>query len=82
MGKFEEDNLNRYHCPPLIWLRFLDGIFLIWEYSEEELLDIITYIDSAHHSIKIFISVCTEKTTFLDVDISTNSDDTLNTLVQ
>ena len=45
MGKFEEDK-------PLIWLRFLDDIFLIWEYSEEELLDFIKYLNAAHPSIK------------------------------
>ena len=33
MGKIEEDKLNQYHRQPLIWLRFLDDIFLIWEYS-------------------------------------------------
>ena len=44
MGKFEEDKLNQYHRQPLIWLRFLDDLFLIWEYSEDELLDFIKYL--------------------------------------
>ena len=48
MGKFEEDKLNRYHRQP----RFLDDIFLIWEYSEEELLDFIKYLNGAHPSIE------------------------------
>ena len=78
MGKFEEDKLSQYHRPPLIWLRFLDDIFLIWEYSEEEMLDFIKYLNSAHLSIKFTYQYSTEKATFLDVDISKNSDGTLN----
>ena len=52
MGKFEEDKLNQYHRQHLIWLRFLDDIFLIWEYSEEELLYFMKYPNIAYPSIK------------------------------
>ena len=52
MGKFE-DKLNQYHHQPLIWLRFLDDIVLIWEYSEDCLLAFIKYLNSAHPSIKL-----------------------------
>ena len=69
MGKFEEDKLNHYHHQPLIWLQFLDDIFLIWEYSEEELLDFIKYLNNAHPSIKFTYQYSSDKATFLDVDI-------------
>ena len=52
MGKFEEDKLNQYHRQPLIWLKLLDNIFLIWEHSEKELLDFIKYLNGPHPSIK------------------------------
>ena len=81
MGKFEEDKLNQYHLQPLIWLRFLDDIFLIWEYSEDELLDFIKYLNSAHPSIKFTYQYSTEKATFLDVDISKNNEGTLDTSI-
>ena len=79
IGKFEEDKLNLYHRQPLIWLRVLDDILLIWEYSEVELLDFIEYLKSAH--IKFTYKYSTEKASFLDVDICKNSDGTLNTSV-
>ena len=81
MGKFEEDKLNHYHHQPLIWLRFLDDIFLIWEYSEEELLDFIKYLNNAHPSIKFTYQYSSDKATFLDVDIYKNNDGTLGTSV-
>ena len=59
-GKFEEDKSNQYHRQPLIWLRFLDDIFLIWEYSEDKHLDFIKYLNSAHPSIK-YISIFNRK---------------------
>ena len=52
MGKFEEDKLSDYHRQPFIWLRFLDDIFLTWQYSQKELLDFIKYLNGAHPSIK------------------------------
>ena len=38
MGKFEKDFLDSYDVQPLLWLRFLDDIFMIWDDSEEDLL--------------------------------------------
>ena len=57
MGKFEEDKLSDYHHQLLIWLRFLDDIFLIWQYSEKELLDFIKYLNGAHPSIKFTMNI-------------------------
>ena len=81
MGKFEEDKLNHSHHQPLIWLRFLDDIFLICEYSEEELLDFIKYLNNAHPSIIFTYQYSSEKATFLDVDIYKNNDGILGTSV-
>ena len=81
MGKFEDDKLSDYHHQPLIWLRFLDDIFFIWQYSEKELLDFIEYLNGAQPSIKFTYQHSTEKATFLDVEISKNNDGTLDTSV-
>ena len=51
MGNFEKHILSQYHQYPLVWLRFLDDIFLIWQYSEKELLDFIEYLNNAHPAI-------------------------------
>ena len=77
MGNFEKKNIfSQYHQYPLVWLRFLDDIFLIWQYSEKE-LDFIEYHNNAHP----WIHYSTENATFLDVDISKNNDSILDTSV-
>ena len=81
MGKFEKDILSQYHQYPFVWLRFLDDIFLIWQYSEKELLDFIENSNNAHPSIKCTYHYSNENATFLDVDISRNSDCILDTSV-
>ena len=81
MGYFEKNILSQYHQYPLVWLRFLDDIFLIWQYSEKELLDFIKYLNNAHPWIKFTYHYSTEKATFLDVDISKNNDGILATSI-
>ena len=81
MGYFEKNILSQYHQYPLVWLRFLDDIFLIWQYSEKELLDFIEYLNNAHPWIKFTCHYSTEKATFLDVDISKNNDGILATSI-
>ena len=81
MGKFEANILSPYHQYPLVWLRFLDDNFLIWHYSEKELLDFIEYRKNAHPWIKFTYDYSTEKATFLDVDINKNSDGILDTSI-
>ena len=62
-------------------LRFLDDIFLLWQYSEKEPLDFIEYLNNAHPWIKFTYHYFTEKATILDVDISKNNDGTLDTSI-
>ena len=61
MGKFEENKLNQYHHQATIWLRFLDDIIFILEYSEEELLDFIKYLNSSHLFTKLSCQYSTKK---------------------
>ena len=81
MGKFEKAILIQYHQYPLVWLRFLDDIFLIWQYSEKELLGFIEYLNNIHPSRIISYHYSDENVTFLDEDISKNRDDILDTSV-
>ena len=69
MGKLEKAILSQYHQYPLVWLRFLDDIFLIWQYSEKELLGFIEYLNNVHPSIKFTYHYCDENAAFLDEKI-------------
>ena len=45
MGNFEKDFLEE-SCgvQPLLWLRFLNDIFMIWDDSEEKFHETIKYV--------------------------------------
>ena len=47
MGKFEKDFLESCGVQPLLWLRFLDDIFMIWDDSEEKLLQFFEEINKS-----------------------------------
>ena len=70
MGNFEKNILSQYHQYPLVWLRFLDDIFLICQFSEKELLDFIEYLNNAHPWIIFTHHYSTEKAT---LDLIANS---------
>ena len=52
MGKFEKEFLDSCNIQPLLWLRFLDDIFMIWNESEEQLLKFLYEINQYHETIK------------------------------
>ena len=43
MGNFEEEFAYEYKIQPLLYLRFLDDIFLIWQHTDTELEDYLQY---------------------------------------
>ena len=55
MGKLEMDFLGSCDKTLLIWLRFLDDIFIIWNQSEQDLHDFISKINNCQYTIKIKI---------------------------
>ena len=56
MGKLEMDFLGSCDKQPLIWLRFLADIFMIWNDSEQDLHDFISKINNFHETIKFTYS--------------------------
>ncbi|XP_072033107.1 uncharacterized protein [Amphiura filiformis] len=70
MGRLEEDFLNSAAYKPLIWLRYIDDIFLIWTHGHEELENFIIHCNSKHPSIKFTAEQSKESVPFLDVMVS------------
>ena len=69
MGKFEADFLKSAALQPLIWYRFLDDIFLIWEHSKEELEKFIENLNKFHPTIKFTYDISETTVSFLDVKV-------------
>ena len=56
----------------MIWWRYIDGIFLIWEHSEESLSDFIDQVNLFHPTIKFTAEYSKEEVNFLDLNIKLN----------
>ena len=63
---------------PLLCLKFIDDIFLIWALVEERLQFSIKHLNEVHPNIKIFLECHTMKIPFLDLLLCAN-DSTLHT---
>ena len=69
MGYLEDKILNSLVEKPLVWWRYIDDIFMIWQHGEEKLKDILKILNSCHPTIK-FTSECSlDKVNFLDVEV-------------
>ena len=81
MGKLEMDFLDSCGKTPLIWLRFLDDIFMVWNHSEQELHEFISKINKFHDTIKFTFNYSNKEATFLDVNIKMKENGELDTSV-
>lgn len=69
MGNFEEEHTYKYRLQPLIYLRYLDDCFLIWQYSNIELDAYIAYLNNHLPSIKFTVERSRKSVTFLDTTV-------------
>ena len=67
MGRLEEQLLATAPKTPLIWLRYIDDVFLIWTHGEEELDRFILHCNAKHHTIKFTAERSYKCLPFLDV---------------
>jgi len=81
MGKLENDFLNKCFLKPDVWLRFLDDIFMIWNYPLEDLYYFIDSLNKLHPTIKFTFNVSKTKISFLDVDVIKNENNDITTMV-
>ncbi|XP_072020239.1 uncharacterized protein [Amphiura filiformis] len=67
MGRLEEKFLSVATKKPLIWLRYIDDVFLIWTHGEEELDNFIAHCNTRHPTIKFTAERSCNSISFLDV---------------
>ena len=72
MDRFETRALEGYHMKPLIWLRLINDIFMIWTHGEDSLAEFITYMNSLHQSIKFTHESSKTSINFLDTTVKLN----------
>ena len=78
MARLEEAFLSEVEPSPLVWLRYIDDIFLVWTHGQQALDDFLHKLNSHHDTIK-FTSECGLSIPFLDVKVDLLPDGHLKT---
>ena len=79
MGWFENIYVYTYHKQPHIWVRFIDDIFVIWTFGENELQEFISYLNNCLPSIKFEADMSPTTVNFLDVKVHLSPQGDLST---
>jgi hypothetical protein len=69
MADFEEKYVYTYPVQPLVWLRYIDDIFMVWPYSRESLDTFLQHLNTCHHSIKFTSEISETSINFLDTKV-------------
>ena len=91
MAFLEHKLLQSWPRKPLVWLRYIDDIFIIWTHGIDDLQKFISHANTFHQYIKFTSSISSDQIPFLDVliklkdgilhtDLYTKPTDTFNYL--
>ena len=69
MDALEEETLNNSLLKPLVWWRYVDDIFKVWEHGEEELKKFLETLNCYHSSIKFTVEYSRPKINFLNITV-------------
>ena len=71
MAHFEETHIYpRIKGKALLYLRYIDDIFLIWKGSKQELENFIAEINAIHKTIKFDVNISKKSVNFLDTTVT------------
>ena len=70
MDKVETDFLEMQTVKPLVWLRYIDDIFFVWNESEEKLEEFLDNLNNFHPNLKFTSEKSKKSVNFLDVTVS------------
>ena len=69
MDYLEDKILNSLVEKPLVWWRYIDNIFMIWQHGEEKLKEFLKILNSCHPMIKFTSEYSLDQVNFLDVEV-------------
>ena len=82
MGQLEKSFLDTQHRQPLIWLRYIDDVFMTWTHREQHLSTFVEELNQHHDTIKFTAEWSPKEVTLLDTRISINNGATNRTCQQ
>ena len=69
MGYLEDNILSPLVKKPLVWWRYINDNFMIWQHGEEALKEFLKILNSCHPTIKLTAEYSLNKVHFLDVEV-------------
>ena len=69
MDKIETAFLDSEQEKPLLWLRYIDDIFFIWNHGERKLLSFLEWLNNFDSNFKFTYNHSPEQINFLDVSV-------------
>ena len=66
MGSFESKHVYTYRLQPIIYLRYIDDIFIIWPHGQDELEQFIQHMNSCSTHIQFTTEKSSSEIAFLD----------------
>ena len=70
IGWFERNHVYTYHKQPLLWVRFIDDIFQIWQHGLEEFRLFENRLNNCEDSIKFETDISETAVHFLDTTVT------------
>ena len=64
-----EEHVFLYHIKPLFWIRFLDDIFMIWNFDENALFTFRNFVNELSPTINVEMTFHKECIRFLDLEL-------------
>ena len=80
LGNLEERFFSDCDISPLVWWRYIDDMFMLWQHGEKALKRFLEILYSCHPTIKFTANYSREKISFLDVGIIKNGNQLLTDL--
>ena len=82
MAQFEKQHIYPYvKNKSILYLRYIDDIFMIWTGTKQELLIFLEELNSIHKMIKFEHNISNSNISFLDTLIYKDKNNTLQTTV-
>ena len=68
-GDLEKRFFSDCDVSPLVWWRYIDDIFMLWQHGEKELKKFLEILNSYHPTIKFTANYSREKISVLDAEV-------------
>ena len=79
MGWLEENFVHTYEKQPLMWKRYIDDVFIIWQHGKPELIRFVKHLNSKHPTIKFTEESSSDSIDFLKITVTLKRNRELST---